>query len=281
MNGRNLFDFFGISYDASEDELKKRYRELVKKYHPDKNKSKDAKAKFQEIKQAYNELLPLIKKRDKSPDLNEEESFEDQWRNYRERARKISLAKERRQVEEMNAWYDELYSGLTWKYTRVVCIVSGLLILLLLTDLVLPKYYENDLVVGFDSKTYHSVDEHRISKILTQRGDIYWLDRYKNGLFNYNPFVKIKKTCIMHNAISIHKFDGHNYKVIPIELTVFWAQIMIVIALLLSLGVIFYRKRDVFFIMGSYYTRFFMGPFIIWFFLSNDRWIHIFTLGFL
>jgi hypothetical protein len=33
--------------------------------------------------------------------------------------------------------------------------------------------------------------------------------------------------------------------------------------------------------MGSYFTRYFVGPFIVWFLFSNDRWIHLFTFGFL
>ena len=37
MNVEKLFDYFGVSEHATEEEVKKRYRELVKKYHPDKN----------------------------------------------------------------------------------------------------------------------------------------------------------------------------------------------------------------------------------------------------
>jgi curved DNA-binding protein CbpA len=281
MNGKNLFDFFGLSIGATEDELKKRYRELVKEYHPDKNKSEDAKTKFQELKQAYEDLILVIRNQSFELNSTDEDSVEEQWKKYRERARKITQEKQRRQVEAMNAWYDKLQTGSTWKYTKIVCFCSGILILLLLMDNFLPCIYEDDFVVGYDAKNYHSIDEHHISRVITSQGDVYWLDRYNNGFFSLNPFVKIQKTRLLHSPISFQKFDGSRHLTIPIELTIYWAQIMIFIAFLISVGLYFYRKRDVFFIMGSYFTRFFTGPFIVWFLLSNNRWIHVFTLGFL
>ena len=39
--------------NASQDEIKRAYRELAMKYHPDRNKDKDAEAKFKEINEAY------------------------------------------------------------------------------------------------------------------------------------------------------------------------------------------------------------------------------------
>ena len=50
---RDYYEVLGISKDASEQEIKKAYRSLAKKYHPDMNKSPDAEEKFKEINEAY------------------------------------------------------------------------------------------------------------------------------------------------------------------------------------------------------------------------------------
>ena len=53
---RDYYEVLGISKGASEDEIKKAYRKLAKKYHPDVNKAPDAEEKFKEINEAYEVL---------------------------------------------------------------------------------------------------------------------------------------------------------------------------------------------------------------------------------
>lgn len=58
----SLYDTLGVAKGASSDEIKKAYRRLARKYHPDINKEKGAEDKFKEINAAY-EILSDEKKR--------------------------------------------------------------------------------------------------------------------------------------------------------------------------------------------------------------------------
>jgi len=49
---RDYYEVLGVSRDASPDEIRKAYRALARKYHPDVNKEADAEAKFKEINEA-------------------------------------------------------------------------------------------------------------------------------------------------------------------------------------------------------------------------------------
>ena len=59
---KDYYEILGVSRDATKQEIKRAYRKLAAKYHPDKNKSPDAEKKFKEIQEAY-EVLSDDKKR--------------------------------------------------------------------------------------------------------------------------------------------------------------------------------------------------------------------------
>ncbi|MGT2743459.1 molecular chaperone DnaJ [Streptococcus plurextorum] len=56
MNNTEFYDRLGVSKDASQDEIKKAYRKLSKKYHPDINKEAGAEDKYKEVQEAYETL---------------------------------------------------------------------------------------------------------------------------------------------------------------------------------------------------------------------------------
>ena len=65
MAKRDYYEVLGVPRNAGDDEIKKAYRKLAMKYHPDRNQgdaAKEAEAKFKEIKEAY-EILSDGQKR--------------------------------------------------------------------------------------------------------------------------------------------------------------------------------------------------------------------------
>ncbi|MFW5648011.1 MAG: molecular chaperone DnaJ [Candidatus Alkaliphilus sp. MAG34] len=63
MGKRDYYDVLGVSRDAGEQDIKRAYRKLAMKYHPDRNPDdKEAEEKFKEVNEAY-EILSSSEKR--------------------------------------------------------------------------------------------------------------------------------------------------------------------------------------------------------------------------
>ncbi len=76
MNYKDYYKILGVAKSASQDEIKKAFRKLAVKYHPDKNSGdKKAEDKFKEVNEA-NEVLSDVDKRKKYDDLGEN------WNSY-------------------------------------------------------------------------------------------------------------------------------------------------------------------------------------------------------
>uniref|UniRef100_A0A3B4FCL9 DnaJ homolog subfamily B member 5-like n=1 Tax=Pundamilia nyererei TaxID=303518 RepID=A0A3B4FCL9_9CICH len=60
--GKDFYKVLGVSPESNEDEIKKAYRKMALKFHPDKNSDADAEDRFKEIAEAY-EILTDPKKR--------------------------------------------------------------------------------------------------------------------------------------------------------------------------------------------------------------------------
>lgn len=56
MEYKDYYKTLGVKRDVSQDDIKRAYRRLARKYHPDVSKEKDAESRFQEVNEAYQVL---------------------------------------------------------------------------------------------------------------------------------------------------------------------------------------------------------------------------------
>ena len=64
MDNKNFYEILGVDHDAEEKDIKKAYKKLALKWHPDRNKRNDAEERFKIIGNAYQILVDPQKRSD-------------------------------------------------------------------------------------------------------------------------------------------------------------------------------------------------------------------------
>ena len=275
----SAYKLFGLSPGASEEEIRKRYRELVKKFHPDVNKDANAEKKFIEIQAAYEELM---REPEAQLGINHptESTFQEEYTSYREHARQQFQARKKKEAEELEKLYVRLQTGPIHLLHRCIALLSLIVLLTLCLDLILPNQRVSAVITSYSTDVYHSMNGNLVSLAKTNQGESFFLNAFSNRFFDTNPFVEIKKTAIFHQSVSVLSHSKESLQEIPIHFSFYWAQFLLFPFFLIPIAFLIYRKKDAFFIMGSYFTRYASGILLLYFLIGEDRWYHLLTLGF-
>ncbi len=67
----NLYNILGVAPNASADDIKKRYRSLAMRFHPDRNSAEGAEARFNAIQQAYEVLTDARRRAEYDQQMND------------------------------------------------------------------------------------------------------------------------------------------------------------------------------------------------------------------
>lgn len=102
----NYYDILGVKNNSTQEEIKKAYRDLSKKYHPDKNKEPGAEDMFKKINEAYSVLKDEQKRKEYDDELSgRNRHFEFRFNNqhFRQMYSDVNTI--------MNVTLDEAYYG--------------------------------------------------------------------------------------------------------------------------------------------------------------------------
>jgi curved DNA-binding protein len=113
MEYKDYYKTLNISRDASQEEVKRAYRKLARKYHPDVNKNVDAEVKFKEISEAY-EVLKDVEKRKAYDTFGSNWQANQDFRpppNWNSRYRRAHSGPQRASAEQFSDFFESLFGG--------------------------------------------------------------------------------------------------------------------------------------------------------------------------
>ena len=280
MSLKKYFDILGLPENASPQEIRKQFRALAMRYHPDKNTTPNAKEKFLQLTDAYEILIGKKKAPVELTTRNrakKEKSAEDRMRE----AKKKHFDQLYKEQLENERYFKSLFTGRKWRILKKISILGPILSVLLLLDLFLPNHYESDKIIYFDQILPTADALNQNSLVRTEKGNSYWISGMDYTRYSEFPAVLIERSWLFHipkKVISVQIVSTDSYAIV----FTFLSEIFVVCLLFcLPLFVRIYKKKTVLYTVLYHVSLYLSTASMIWFLLWEDHWAHLLVLGFL
>jgi hypothetical protein len=293
MPKSKYYKILGLPNNASESEVRKKYRKLVMQYHPDKNPTASAEAKFILIKDAYEIVMnkkPMpssAKLRRRPTGASARKKTSNQENTEAQREQRAKEAKERfreqryKEYVENEMYFRTLTKGVKWKTMRISAIVGIVLSILLITDFFLPHHYEPDRITHYHLNSAYGLNGAQVSLIQTKSGDKYWIEHLNYSLYGRHHKLYVESTWIFHNPIRLINHGKVENNFYEINFNFYRVTWLLIILFLLPTFTMLYKRRKIAFTVLFHFCYYGVNAMILIFLLTGHRWAHVLTLGFL
>jgi len=272
----NQFDTYyrllGLSNNASQNDIKKAYRKLALRYHPDRNPEPLAQEKFILITEAYeillgNKSLPTKKQQTSSPDERRKEA----QNRYREFMKK--------QERENERFFQSLFKGRQFRIIKISSVIGMYLSLLILLDWTLTPREEKETAAFYSKDVYGGTSDENVSLIVTDKGNEYWVSGMDAGLYRHYPNLNIERSRIFHEPIELRSIRKMELAVYHLPFTFYNFHTFFLLIFLIPLGVRLIKRKHLYYTFAYYFAMYISTSVMAIYLLSNYHWLHALTLG--
>ncbi|MFM2040517.1 MAG: hypothetical protein RLZZ493_1106 [Bacteroidota bacterium] len=284
MTNSECYRILGLPSGASDALIKKQFKKLALRFHPDRNSSPEAHEHFILISNAVDQLLKAkdtatTQTRKKSRPTNPE-------KKRAEQEQRIRVAKERFEQQrlsdelEQERYFRSLTTGKKWQLYKLIALLSFTLSIVLLLDLMLPHHQEKDKMVAFYPKAIGGIKYDYVYEIAFSKNNTLFAQRFfENWKLSESPVI-IEKSRLFHTPISFHEMNSSPsiQAYFDFNLAAFGLPLMILF--LVPLIPCFFQRKTVYFTFLYHVSFWIIGPLGIIILGTGERLSHLLTLGF-
>ena len=292
MSLNRYYKTLGLLPGADQAAVRKAFRKLAMKYHPDKNPSASAQAKFIAITEAYEILTgkkpsPATRVSRSRPTHKGKPMASEQSASEKSNAERVREAKERqeeqdkREFEENERFYQLLTSGWRWKIIRISAVIGIILSVALITERFLPNHFEPDEVTKVALQPGFSAGNESLSIVETKANTSYWISRITYDLYGRNTRFYVRASWIFHEPIELWSIGKVEYRPYKVHFSFYSNFILIILFFLLPGITVLIKGRTIYFTILHQLSFYGVNVLMLYFLLRNDHWAHLLTLGFL
>ena len=278
MLKEKYYKLLGLTFNASEQEVRKAYRKLAMQYHPDRNSDPKAHELFILLTEAYE----IILNKKSIPNLHEAKKHKGTSKEEKrmKMARKRYQEQARKEQQENDRYFHFLTSGRKLRNLKFLAIIGAILSLLLIADLFSPHHYQEDEVVKYQLNVGYSTDHDALGVIKTRRTNSYWISRINYYVYSKNRSIFVESSWFFHNPISIIARNKITPKKFRIHFSCYTVSGVLILLFLIPLFTLWYRRKKISFTFLFYLSYYGISVAMLLFLATGNRWAHLLTLGF-
>jgi len=281
MPKSRYYKILGLPPTSTEQEVKKQYRILVMKYHPDRNPDPKAQELFIRITEAYDIILDKSYTPKQASQANNTSVDK-----KKEREERMKKARERFKQQELNEkianirFFQSLTNGKKWQRFKIISIVCSIFALLLIVDQFLPHHITEDELSSYSINVAKSGSGTLIGAIYTKSGDIYFINDLDYELFGETRYIDVESSWIFHNPIYIIGKKKTKINYYTLSFTAYNSTYLLVCLFLLPILTLWYKRMSILFTVLFYVCYYGVTGLTILFLLLGNRFVHLLTIGF-
>lgn len=297
MGTKRYFEILEIQPTKDEKMIRRAYRKLALRYHPDKNPTEEAHFKFIQISEAHENLLAAIEHANRTDEerkdyiksksngftkshkkKSEKEIYEERLRQARKRYEELK----RREEEENEAYYQKISSGINWKMFRVVmigCLVFS--ILFVLDSQFLPSRWEKAEVVGHNRVlNYGGVNYSRIVPLKISTGEKIWVEPSFASSAIASKTIFIERSFFFRDIKLMSTWESGKWFSSAGDFSVMGTFPLMPIFLIIPFLTFIIKGRTLSYSLLFNISLYMYGIILLSLLINNDRWLHLIALGF-
>ena len=281
MSLKKYYSRLGLSETANSEDIRRQFRKLAMKYHPDKNQSEGAQEEFLKITEAY-EILTGKRKIENLRESKRTGSARPQQKERVREARRRHYEQVIKEQEETEIYFKGLLKSRGWKVVTRSSILGAILSLCLILDLFLPHHYSQDRISHYAMDIYSSGQtiEKRVSLVRTAKNEEYWIEELDYPFYGQYPDFFVQKSWIFQDPINLVSIQHGKFVLYAVHYTYFSFFYLLIPVFLIPAFTWYYKRKTITFTILYYLSLYLSTSLMLLFLISDLHWLHLLTLGF-